>query len=66
MIYHFSGGLERMFGLAILTALAGGLYAQEGIIVPISDEGQIVIECDAGETTYFVDDNSGSTDFQDP
>ena len=55
-----------MFGLAFLLALAGGLRAQEGIIIPISDEGQIVIDCNAGETIYFVDDNSGSTDFQDP
>ena len=66
MSNHFSGGLKRVFGMAILWALAGAFHAQEGIIVPISDEGQIVIDCDAGETIYFVDDNSGSTDFQDP
>ena len=66
MSNHFSGGLKRVFGLAFLLALTGSLRAQEGIIIPISDEGQIVIDCDAGETIYFVDDNSGSTDFQDP
>ena len=64
MSNHFSGGLKRVFGLAFLLALTGWLRAQEGIIVPISDEGQIVIDCDAGETIYFVDDNSGSTDFK--
>ena len=66
MSNHFSGGLKRVFGMAFLWALAGAFHAQEGIIIPISDEGQIVIDCDAGETIYFVDDNSGSTDFQDP
>ncbi|MGB0150639.1 MAG: hypothetical protein ACPF87_07095, partial [Flavobacteriales bacterium] len=66
MSNHFSGGLKRVFGMAFLWVLAGAFHAQEGIIVPISDEGQIVIDCDAGETIYFVDDNSGTTDFQDP
>lgn len=42
------------------------LCAQEGIVIPISLGGEQVVDCNAGETIYFTDDNSGGTDFQDP
>ena len=41
-------------------------WAQEGIVIPISDGGTVTVDCDATELIYFTDDNSGGVDFQDP
>ena len=42
------------------------VYGQAGIAIPISDGGTVNVDCAATEVTYFVDDNSFGTDFQDP
>ena len=42
------------------------VYGQAGIAIPISDGGTVIVDCAATEVTYFVDDNSFGTDFQDP
>ena len=52
--------------LFLCTAGSMNLCAQEGIVIPISLGGEQVVDCNAGETIYFTDDNSGGTDFQDP
>ena len=59
-----------LFGIRILAFFAiafvvNTAQAQEGIVVPISG-GDVTIQCEATETIYFTDDNSGGTDFQDP
>ena len=59
-----------LFGIQILAFFAVAFVAnvaqaQEGIVIPISG-GDVTIQCDATETIYFTDDNSGGTDFQDP
>ena len=59
-----------LFGIQILAFFAvafvvNSAKAQEGIVIPISG-GDMTIQCDATETIYFTDDNSGGTDFQDP
>ena len=59
-----------LFGIRILAFFAiafavNTAQAQEGIVIPISG-GDVTIQCEATETIYFTDDNSGGTDFQDP
>ena len=60
--------LKHLGVMAAVLVGAGfeSVQAQEGIVIPISDGGTITVDCDAAETIYFTDDNSGGTDFQDP
>ena len=60
--------LKHLGVMAAVLVGAGfeSVQAQEGIVIPISDGGTITVDCDATETIYFTDDNSGGTDFQDP
>ena len=61
--------LLKHLGVMAAVLLGAGfesVQAQEGIVIPISNGGTITVDCDASETIYFTDDNSGGTDFQDP
>ena len=61
--------LLKHLGVMAAVLLGAGfesVQAQEGIVIPISDGGTITVDCNAAETIYFTDDNSGGTDFQDP
>ena len=60
-----TSSFRGLFGAIACSFLVSSTFAQEGIIVPMSN-GTVVVDCDATQTIYFTDDNSGSTDFQDP
>lgn len=60
-----TSSFRGLFGAIACAFLVSSAFAQEGIIVPMSN-GTVVVDCDATQTIYFTDDNSGSTDFQDP
>ena len=59
---------SRFFASMVMVLVLGlnSTWAQEGIVVPISDGGVVTVDCNATETIYFTDDNSNGTDFQDP
>ena len=60
-------GLLGVWAFTLCGWLAGSaVWGQEGIIIPISNGGTVEVDCDSSELIYFTDDNSGSTDFQDP
>ena len=58
----------RFFAVMVMALVLclNSAQAQEGIVIPISDGGVVTVDCNATETIYFTDDNSGGTDFQDP
>lgn len=60
-----ASSFRRLFGTIACAFLVSSAFAQEGIIVPMSN-GTVVVDCEATQTIYFTDDNSGSADFQDP
>ena len=60
-----TSSFRGLFGAIACAFLVSSTFAQEGIIVPMSN-GTVVVDCDATQNIYFTDDNSGSTDFQDP
>ena len=59
---------SRFFALTVTAVMLclNSAQAQEGIVIPISDGGVVTVDCNATETIYFTDDNSGGIDFQDP
>ena len=59
---------SRFFALTVTAMMLclNSAQAQEGIVIPISDGGVVTVDCNATETIYFTDDNSGGIDFQDP
>ena len=60
-----TSSFRGLVGAIACAFLVSSAFAQEGTIVPMSN-GTVVVDCDATQTIYFTDDNSGSTDFQDP
>ena len=58
----------RFFAVMVMALVLclNSAQAQEGIVIPMSDGGVVTVDCNATETIYFTDDNSGGTDFQDP
>ncbi|MGB0150196.1 MAG: PKD domain-containing protein, partial [Flavobacteriales bacterium] len=60
-----NSSLRVVFALVFGFCVAEG-WAQGEIFVPISEGGTYTVDCDAGNPIFFTDDNSGSTDAQDP
>ena len=59
--------LLKHLGVMAAVLLGAGfesVQAQEGIVIPISDGGTITVDCNAAETIYFTDDNSGGQTFK--
>ena len=56
----------RFFAVMVMALVLclNSAQAQEGIVIPISDGGVVTVDCNATETIYFTDDNSGGTDFK--
>ena len=60
-----TSSFRGLVGAIACAFLVSSAFAQEGIIVPMSN-GSVVVDCAATQTIYFTDDDSGSMDFQGP